>query len=66
MRPMSDPLQIRYRLGKPIEIEAQGIYVEAPCPGGGHKFYTGTSFRLPACHGDRGAAAFRLSGPAAL
>lgn len=44
---MSDPLHIRYRLGTPIEIEAHGIYVEAPSPGGGHKFYTGTSFACP-------------------
>ncbi len=44
---MPDPLKIRYRLGTPIEIEANGIYIEAPCPGGGHKFYTGTSFACP-------------------
>jgi len=44
---MPDPLKIRYRLGTPIELQAHGIYVEAPSPGGGHKFYTGTSFACP-------------------
>ena len=41
------PLSWRYRLNSPIELEANGIYVEAPSPGGGTKFYTGTSFACP-------------------
>lgn len=44
---MDDPLSFRYRLKTPIEIAANGIYVEAPSPGGGTKFYTGTSFACP-------------------
>lgn len=40
-------LSFRYRLNMPIELEANGIYVEAPSPGGGTKFYTGTSFACP-------------------
>ena len=44
---MEDPLSFRYRLKTPIELAANGIYVEAPSPGGGTKFYTGTSFACP-------------------
>lgn len=44
---MDDPLSFRYRLNAVIETEANGIYVEAPSPGGGTKFYTGTSFACP-------------------
>ena len=44
---MSDPLDWRYNLKLPIELAANGIYVEAPSPGGGSKFYTGTSFACP-------------------
>ncbi|GIK82697.1 MAG: hypothetical protein BroJett024_38020 [Alphaproteobacteria bacterium] len=48
---MNDPLCFRYRLNTPIELEANGIYVEAPSPGGGTKFYTGTSFACPHASG---------------
>jgi subtilisin len=44
---IEDPLEFRYRAGSPVELEARGIYVEAPSPGGGTKFYTGTSFACP-------------------
>jgi len=44
---MDGGLAFRYRLNNPIEMEANGIYVEAPAPGGGTKFYTGTSFACP-------------------
>lgn len=44
---MEDILSIRYHLKRAIEIDAHGIYVEAPSPGGGKKFYTGTSFACP-------------------
>lgn len=40
-------LEFRYRAAVPIELEAKGVYVEAPSPGGGTKFYTGTSFACP-------------------
>jgi subtilisin family serine protease len=44
---IEDPLEFRYRLENPIELEANGIMVEAPNPAGGSKFYTGTSFACP-------------------
>ena len=44
---MNDPFDFRYYPGTPIEIEAHGMRVEAPSPGGGYKFYTGTSFACP-------------------
>lgn len=44
---MQDPLTFRYWLGSAIELEAHGVHVEAPSPGGGTKFYTGTSFACP-------------------
>lgn len=44
---MEDALSFRYRLGTYIEFEANGIYVEAPSPGGEKKLYTGTSFACP-------------------
>lgn len=42
-----DPLSFHYRLGTYIELEANGIYVEAPSPGGERKLFTGTSFACP-------------------
>jgi subtilisin len=42
-----DPLSFHYRLGTYIELEANGIYVEAPSPGGETKLFTGTSFACP-------------------
>ena len=42
-----DPLKLRYLLDSPIELESNGIYIEAPNPQGGHKLYTGTSFACP-------------------
>jgi len=42
-----NPLSFRYRLGTDIEMEANGIYVEAPSPGGERKLFTGTSFACP-------------------
>lgn len=40
-------LAFGYRLKNPIELEANGIYINAPSPGGGTKYYTGTSFACP-------------------
>lgn len=48
---MENALDCRYRLNTAIELEANGIYVEAPSPGGGTKFYTGTSFACPHASG---------------
>ncbi|MBI1901191.1 MAG: S8 family serine peptidase [Planctomycetia bacterium] len=42
-----DPLAFRYHLGRPIEVEAQGIYVRAPTVGGKYQLWTGTSFACP-------------------
>jgi subtilisin len=44
---MDEPLGFRYWPGSAIEIEAHGVHVEAPSPGGGTKYYTGTSFACP-------------------
>jgi subtilisin family serine protease len=37
----------RFRFGSESELEAPGIYVKAPWPGGGEKLVTGTSFACP-------------------
>jgi len=42
-----DPLSFFYRLETPIELQSNGILVEAPNPKGGTKYYTGTSFACP-------------------
>lgn len=42
-----ESLMFGYRLNTPIELEANGIYINAPSPGGGTKYYTGTSFACP-------------------
>jgi len=39
--------EFRYRTGEQVELEAHGIYVETPKPGGGTRSYTGTSFACP-------------------
>ncbi len=41
------PLSFRYYLGRPIEVEAQGIYVKAPTREGKYQLWTGTSFACP-------------------
>jgi subtilisin len=38
---------IAYAMGKPIEVGARGVYVEAPAMGGGTQLFTGTSFACP-------------------
>jgi subtilisin len=47
MAAFSDPETLRYRWAMPIELEAKGIYVEAPAMGGGTQLFTGTSFACP-------------------
>jgi subtilisin family serine protease len=42
-----DPLSFYYRLGRPVELVANGIYVRAPSPGGRYQYFTGTSFACP-------------------
>jgi subtilisin family serine protease len=47
MEHFADPLEWRYFSGAEIEVEANGIYIDAPVAGGGRKSYTGTSFAAP-------------------
>jgi subtilisin len=47
MAAFSDPEMLRYRWDRAIELEAKGIYVEAPAMGGGTQLFTGTSFACP-------------------
>jgi len=42
-----DPLAFQYRLGRPVEVVAHGVYVNAPAPGGKFRLFTGTSFACP-------------------
>ncbi len=47
MAAFSNPETLHYRWNTPIELEALGIYVEAPAMGGGTQLFTGTSFACP-------------------
>lgn len=42
-----DPLDWRYHPGTKVEVEASGVYIDAPRAGGGHQSYTGSSFASP-------------------
>ena len=42
-----NPLDWRFHPDSEIEVEANGIYIEAPLAGGGRRSYTGTSFAVP-------------------
>jgi len=42
-----DPLRFRFHPAKVTEIEASGVYVDAPTPDGGWSQFTGTSFACP-------------------
>ena len=42
-----DASNFRYRVKEQVELEAHGVYVETPKPGGGTRSYTGTSFACP-------------------
>lgn len=44
---IQDPITYRYKLGQPIELEANGVYVKAPSSGGGTREFLGTSFACP-------------------
>lgn len=39
--------ELVYRPDSPIEVEAHGVYVDAPVAGGGMRAYTGTSYACP-------------------
>lgn len=41
------PLGFRYQPDRPIEVEANGIYVRAPWPNGRFSHFTGSSFACP-------------------
>ena len=42
-----DPSVFRFHSGNVTEIEAGGVYVDAPTPDGGWQQFTGTSFACP-------------------
>lgn len=43
----ADPASFRFHSGKVTELEAAGVYVDAPTSDGGRQQYTGTSFACP-------------------
>ena len=47
MEYFSDSLDWRYHAGAQIEVEASGVYIDAPVAGGGRRSHTGTSFAAP-------------------
>lgn len=47
MKHYTDPMMFRYVNNHKVEVNAKGIYVEAPAAGGGTQWYTGTSFACP-------------------
>ncbi|MFT5465104.1 MAG: subtilisin [Verrucomicrobiales bacterium] len=47
MEHFENPLGLTYRSGERVEIEANGIYIEAPVPDGEFRSFTGTSFACP-------------------
>ncbi|MFT4548519.1 MAG: subtilisin family serine protease [Pseudoalteromonas tetraodonis] len=51
MEYLPDALGWRCFPGRAVEVEANGIYIEAPVAGGGRKSYTGTSFAAPTVSG---------------
>ena len=57
MNYFDDPLTYRFHSGKVTELEAAGVYVDAPTPDGGWSQFTGTSFACPQITGI--AARFR-------
>ena len=42
-----DPMHFRFHSGQVTEVEACGVYVDAPTPTGGWQQFTGTSFACP-------------------
>ncbi len=42
-----EPLMFQYQRGRPAEVVARGVYVQAPKAGGGYQLWTGTSFACP-------------------
>lgn len=48
---LKSPLEFLYRTGVPIELVANGVYVNAPAPGGKYQLFTGTSFACPQISG---------------
>lgn len=47
MEYFADAMEFNFFADRPIEVEASGIYVEAPGPDGGVHQFTGTSFACP-------------------
>lgn len=48
---LKNPMEFLYRTGIPIELVANGVYVNAPAPGGKYQLFTGTSFACPQISG---------------
>ena len=42
-----DPFAFRYDPAAGVEVEARGIYIDAPAAGGGRRSFTGSSFAAP-------------------
>ena len=47
MEHFTDPLSFRYDPACLVQVEAKGVYIDAPCANGGRKLYTGSSFAAP-------------------
>ena len=47
MEHFKDRLTFRYDPACLVQVEAKGVYVDAPCADGGRKLYTGSSFAAP-------------------
>lgn len=42
-----DPLALRFFPDREVEVEASGVYIDAPAAGGGRHYVTGSSFAAP-------------------
>jgi subtilisin family serine protease len=47
MEHFADPLSFRFVERAEVEVEASGIYIDAPRAGGGRQYFTGSSFAAP-------------------
>lgn len=47
MEHFEDPLAFRFDPTSEVEVEASGVYIDAPLAGGGTQFFTGSSFAAP-------------------
>jgi subtilisin family serine protease len=47
MEHFEEPTDFRFHHRRAIEVEAAGVYIDAPTPGGGRQQFTGSSFACP-------------------